>query len=129
MAALVVASLASGSAFAPTAGWFGVWSVPIYHAANHSCCPDGHKQLLSVVFFAVTPASAPCGNQHPCCLKPVPESSPSLPATGARTTPESGRASLIAAEQNLFEKKARMFHALGSDPYDFYSVRSTVLRI
>jgi len=130
IAAVVVASLASWSGSTSLAATLEAWSTPISHAApHHSCCPDGHKQLVPAIFFAITPATAPCGNQHPCCVKPVPESSPLLPTANRSTPPGSGGASEIMAEQNLSEKKAPVLQPLGRDTYDFYSVRSTVLRI
>jgi len=59
----------------------------------------------------------------------VPGSSPSLPATSGRTAPDSGRTYGILGEQSLCEEKAPVLLAFGRDAYDFYLMRSTVLRI
>src|SRR3954451_20355540 len=45
-----------------------------HESHDHSCCPDIH--LYRSRLFELTPASSPC-EQHPCCVKQMPENTAS----------------------------------------------------
>src|ERR1700747_93044 len=52
---------------------------PSVHRA-HDCC--GSLQiLLTKPALPFKPASMPCGDEHPCCVRPAPQTTPILPST------------------------------------------------
>ena len=49
------------------------------HSA-HDCC--GSLQILPTKpVLPLKPASMPCGDEHPCCVRPGPQTTPNLPST------------------------------------------------
>lgn len=95
---------------------------------DHSCCPGVHSQL-SLISVALVPASMPCGSQHPCCAKSAPENPPSLPTANTVTSPGFIGVLVAIEKESLRTRSSASPEALGRDAFEFYSVRSTVLRI
>lgn len=136
IAAIVLASLAE-------------WSVPVAFAsaplsrsstseksaqqtaATHdaSCCPGVPSRFEPPVFVTAAPAEMPCGEQHPCCAKPAPPNSPGLPAPNSTVRRGSDGAPVTIADQHRDGRPRIAAGTSGSNPFQPYSVRSTVLRI
>jgi len=95
---------------------------------DHSCCPGIHSRFVPPLFVAPAPAAMPCGEQHPCCAQPAPQSSPALPAASTNLRPGSGGVAVTIAEQHR-DSRNRTVAEAGSNPFQSYSERSTVLRI
>jgi len=95
--------------------------------SDHSCCPDLHSRVASVVFLTLDPAAMPCGGQHPCCAKRAPENLPSLPATNRRRAPEFVVPVMIPAHK--IDGAAPVRAASVGHVFDLNSLRTTVLRI
>ena len=53
-------------------------SSSIHHA--HDGC-GSLRTLLTKPALPVNPASMPCGDEHPCCVRPGPQTTPNLPST------------------------------------------------
>jgi hypothetical protein len=100
------------------------------HAATkrHSCCPGVHAQMASAVFLTFDPAAMPCGGQHPCCAKQTPENLPSLPAASQRVTRDPSAVAVTIAGEQL-PKTFLLRDARAGHRFEFYSLRTTVLRI
>ena len=95
---------------------------------DDSCCPGVHSQL-SLISVALLPASMPCGSHHPCCAKSAPENPPSLPTANTVTSPGFSGVPVAIEKESLRTRSSASPEALGRDAFEFYSVRSTVLRI
>jgi hypothetical protein len=48
-----------------------------HHA--HDCC-GSLRTLLKKPALPVNPVSMPCGDEHPCCVRPGPQTTPNLPS-------------------------------------------------
>src|SRR5579864_7033624 len=94
---------------------------------DHSCCP-GIRSQLALISVALVPASMPCGSHHPCCAKSAPENPPSLPTANTVTSPDFSGVP-VAIEKESLRTISASPEALRRDVFEFYSVRSTVLRI
>ena len=98
------------------------------HAANdHSCCP-GMLAKIPIVLVNLTPLSMPCGGQHPCCAGRGHENPPSLPAVN-RSTVSALDGTSAAAEKEVLPTQRSAAPGWSDRTFDFYSLRSTVLRI
>lgn len=95
---------------------------------DHSCCPGTHSHL-SLMFVALAPSSMPCGSHHPCCAKSAPENPPFLPAVNTVTSPGSSGVPVAVEKESLRIRSSAFPEASSRDAFEFYSVRSTVLRI
>jgi len=136
IAAVVLASLALWSvpaAFASTLHpGSSISEKPAEQIASgrdHSCCPGFHSRIVLPLFVTPAPAEMPCGDQHPCCAKPAPQNSPALPAAGPTVRPGSEGAPVAIADQYGDGRARIAAEATGRNPFQPYSVRSTVLRI
>lgn len=45
----------------------------------HSCCAP--LQEIMERFIPNNPAGMPCGDEHPCCVRPEPQNTPNLPSS------------------------------------------------
>lgn len=135
IAAVVLASLALGSApiaFAspmqPQSSTVQKPVEPSSSMRNHDCCPGVHSRLVLPVAVIPSPAEVPC-EQHPCCAKQAPQSQPALPAASTRVRPASEGVPVVMAEPHRDGPTHATIGATGNNPFQPYSVRSTVLRI
>ncbi|HEX4785634.1 MAG TPA: hypothetical protein VH350_14930 [Candidatus Sulfotelmatobacter sp.] len=94
---------------------------------NHSCCPDAPARFALLI---VTPVSTmPCGEQHPCCAKQVPENPPALPIATSTQKPNPSGVPMAMADQTQGSRAPISAESAGSNPFHAYSGRNTVLRI
>jgi len=93
---------------------------------DHSCCPDHHSRITSVVFLTLDPALMPCGGQHPCCAHRAPDNLPSLPAANRQTATDLGAMS-VAVAGHL--RRRPVAEAWTGHTFELYGLRTTVLRI
>jgi len=135
IAALVLASLA-------------VWSVPVSFASakrsaplnyngrqpspaaaqHHSCCPGFHSPFVEQLFAELAPVpEMPCGDQHPCCARQVPENPPALTAASRVERPGSQSDFVSVTNPNASRGGAIAVETSGFFPPHF--ARSIVLRI
>lgn len=134
IAAAVLASLALWSvpaSLASTQPGSSISEKPaeqIASAHDHSCCPGFHSRIVLPLFVAPAPAEMPCGEQHPCCAKQTPQNLPALPAASPTVRPGSEGAPMAIAEQYRDGRTRITAEAAGSNPFQPYSLRSTVLR-
>jgi hypothetical protein len=100
---------------------------PIRHQHGHHCCWPQQVVMVQPA-LPPQPAGRPCGNEHPCCVRPAPENTPSLPSTfGPQRPAGKALATLffapnIGPSRRLPEPERR--HTLGN-----HSQFSTILRI
>jgi len=100
----------------------------IASAHDHSCCPGFHSRIVLPPFVTPAPAEMPCGEQHPCCAKPAPQNSPALPSASPTVRPGSEGAPMAVAYQYRDGRTRIAAGAAGNNPFQQYSVQSTVLR-
>jgi hypothetical protein len=96
-----------------------------YH--EHDCC--GHRKAQPAgEAFPFQPAGMPCGDEHPCCVRPIPQNVPSLPSTSNQQPPSDESRILEAATSIPSGSAAELGSVL---PFTFHddSSLSTVLRI
>jgi hypothetical protein len=125
-----------------------LWSVPVAFASllqpassveqkpvepsssmhDHDCCPGVHSRLALPAAVIPYPAEVPC-EQHPCCAKQAPQSQPALPAASTRVRPGSEGVPVVISEQHRDGRTRAAIEATCDNPFQLYSVRSTVLRI
>ena len=94
---------------------------------DHSCCPRMGTVFAASLLEATE--AMPCSGEAPCCAKSGPENPLSLPAS-TRTS----RTGTHGPAVNIVERASEGCAACAdefssSDPFQFHSVRSTVLRI
>lgn len=128
IAALVVVSLVGSSLpLALAASNVMPPSIASQAAKDHSCCP-GMPAKIPIALGSLAPASMPCGGQHPCCAGQGQENPPSLPVMNRSMV--SGLDGTSAAAEKETHPTPLTAAPGGSDcALDFYSLRSTVLRI
>lgn len=130
IAVLIVGSLFSSSV--PLAMTLSAGVAPhssrqrVSTAPDHSCCPGSHL-TLPVQLVLEPQAPMPCGEQHPCCVRPGRENPASLPATTSSSIPfQQVAVAVLERSQPTVLSAALSFDTPFSPPY---SQRSTVLRI
>lgn len=99
---------------------------------KHSCCPNAQERFvpLMLVPLIVTPVSTmPCGEQHPCCAKQTPENPPALPIATSTQRPNPSGAPTAIADQNQGSRARIPVEVAGTNPFQAYSGRITILRI
>ena len=94
-------------------------------AQDHSCCPGIHSRFVVPVVMP-SPAEVPC-EQHPCCAKQAPQHQPALPAVRTTTRPGSEGVPVTVVHHDYHGTNSAS-EVIGKNPFEFYSVRSTVLR-
>ena len=57
-------------------------------AHRHSCCPTVSKAFFTLSFVDSVPASLPCNDNHPCCLRQSPDRPLSLPGSTKISGPD-----------------------------------------
>lgn len=55
-------------------------------SGKHACCPGVHSAFALHIFLSSSPATMPCGGQHPCCAKQAP-AKPALLALNQENRP------------------------------------------
>jgi hypothetical protein len=94
-------------------------------AHKHDCCPGFHPAFSSPVFIK-GPASLPCGDEHPCCVRPRPDNTP-LPGSGVSQLDPGARVELLP--DHVYQRPALVVaDAFKSKSFPSYFERSTVLR-
>jgi hypothetical protein len=130
-ATLILASLLCWSALPalalPELGGRPAKDNPSHSARSHSCCPGSHPQIALAVFSTPPPANMPCSDR-PCCVRQGPENLPSLPALNKVLRPDSQPIHVGSELGNLTARGRMHAETLIRNAFEFYSVRSTVLR-
>jgi hypothetical protein len=108
------------------------WSVPVARASvrpaddlaaqkphssirhNHSCCPNMRTRFEPSVVVTLAPSKMPCGDQHPCCARQVPDSPPLLSAISRMPRPDSGGLLMALPDQGC-----RRWAVVPSSPIPF----------
>ncbi len=98
-------------------------------AHDHDCCPGVHPRPDSPLFVAITPPAMPCGDEHPCCAKPTPDNSFSLPAVNRITRPGPETIAVTIADKDAHSRRGINPQSSRTDFSPPYFVRSTVLRV
>ena len=96
-----------------------------YH--EHDCC--GHRKAQpGGKALPFQPAGMPCDDEHPCCVRPIPQNVPSLPSPSNHQPPSDESRILEAATSIPSGSAAELSSVL---PFTFRddSSLSTVLRI
>lgn len=97
-------------------------------ADDHSCCPRSRPQISPILFLAINSTAMPCGEQHPCCIRPAPLNPSTVPVETKMIRPALERGlALITDTPSCRGGRNVETAALNfpSPPVD----RSTVLRI
>jgi hypothetical protein len=53
---------------------------------GHDCCAH-QKGFPTIAAIPVQPADMPCGDEQPCCVRPVPQNVPNLPTGNGQRPP------------------------------------------
>jgi hypothetical protein len=96
---------------------------------GHSCCPHIQIRFAPPLFVMPAPAAMPCGEQHPCCARQGHENPQSLPAASTSSRPDGNGVSIPIADQRRDNRTRTAAEVEGSNPFQSYCTRSTVLRI
>jgi len=133
IAVIVLASLGGYAVPLPllTAGQAAAMPATASHSSDkteHSCCPDLHPRMISIVLLTMDPATMPCGGQHPCCAKRAPQNLPSLPAANRRTTTDRS-AITVASAQHQGRSPSMVLTPWVGHIFERYRLKTTVLRI
>jgi hypothetical protein len=100
----------------------------VSNSHNHACCPDAHSRFALPLLLVLAPAT-PCGDEHPCCAKQGPVNPPSLPIATRMERPVPDGVLAASADQ-AHDPRAHFAGTLsGGNPFQPYSLRTTVLRI
>jgi len=126
---LILASMVCGLVPPAWTSSLAAMAVPGHARHGHSCCPAVSPGIDLAGWAQPVLAKLPCGGTLPCCVQPLPQNSPSLPAASRVLRPDS-RGIPLAIEHNPLPgvRWALATGVLGRSAFDFYSVRSTVLR-
>jgi len=98
-------------------------------AQNHDCCPKADRSFVSPSLPGIQPSAMPCGEQHPCCAKQVPQESPALPVALQGQRSDSSNSPVVMADHIRDPQNGTFTKAYGTAALPLYSTRSTVLRI
>src|SRR5580700_539325 len=94
---------------------------------EHECC--GHQKAQPAgEALPFQPAGMPCGNEHPCCIRPMPQNVPGLPST-SNHEPPSGESRILEAATSIPSGSAAELGSVIPYTYRDCSSLSTVLRI
>lgn len=96
-------------------------------AHQHSCCPRVHSQAGLTILATLPPPAMPC-DRHPCCVQQGPDNSPALPAVQSDSRPDSKQLQASHGIPNPGSSR-HISTEPSQNVFDFYAVRSTVLRI
>lgn len=96
---------------------------------QHDCCPHGKKPTIPVMLAALSPATMPCGDQHPCCIQQAPDRSPALPVAKADSRPDSTNFTLIVASASYGSSLTANIETPREPAFESALPQSTVLRI
>lgn len=96
-------------------------------AHQHSCCPG--IQSSPVLLATLPPMTMPCGDRHPCCVQQGPENSPALPAVKNSARPDLRHLPAASGDPDLGAPHENSNLSAARHTFQFYSDRSTVLRI
>ena len=126
LVAVILASMICG--LVPPVWASSVSATAVYgHKRDHSCCPHGASKSAATLAQSV-PALPPCGGTAPCCVQPRPENPPALPSVSNVLRPELKAMPATIDDDPLPDGRWLATEARWRDAFEFYSVRSTVLR-
>lgn len=94
---------------------------------DHDCCGHQKAQPASTA-LPFQPAGMPCGDEHPCCVRPIPQNVPSLPSTSNHQPPSDESPALAGAASIPAESAAEFGGVSPHTLRDYFSL-STILRI
>lgn len=100
---------------------------PVSRGDDHSCCPENDEPFLPSIVPSPVSLPMPC-EDAPCCAKQAPDESPSLPGTSRMSRPNIRTFAATTPELNQDARAGSAPKDLSLEPFQLYSIRSTVLR-